>query len=95
MGNPNKVKIPSRTEISKHHKVVESKSCIGDTIVGVRGGNKDCLLTLLDMKSKFCFIKQTFDRPRKSLGYLTPNEVMNKHLNRIYRSTSKTAAFQT
>ena len=192
-GNPNKVKIPNRTDISKRPKVVESKSRIGDmegdTIVGARGGSKDCLLTLVDRKSKFCFIKRTLDksaasiqiamesvyagttvpfktitldngtefcrhqeiagnlgcsiyfarpykscdrglnehtnglirrffpkktdfatitdqeiqhvqnllneRPRKSLGYLTPNEVMNKHLNRIYRRRSKTVALQT
>lgn len=183
-GNQTKVKIPNRVDISKRPKIVEKKSRIGDfegdTIVGIRGGSKNCLLTLADRKSKLCFIRRTLDksaksiqntmesvyddttvpfktvtydngtefcshqeiaasigcsiyfarpyrscdrglnehtngliryffpkktdfakitdeqiafvenllnnRPRKSLGYLTPNEVMNKYLNRIYTS---------
>ena len=183
-GNPIKVRILNRVDISKRPKVVEKKTRIGDfegdTIVGVRGGSKNCLLTLADRKSKFCFIRRTLDksaksiqnamesvyddtivpfktitydngtefcnhqeiaagigcsiyfarpyrscdrglnehtngliryffpkktdfakitdeqivfvqdllnnRPRKSLGYFTPNEIMNKYLNRIYAS---------
>ena len=181
-GSSTKVKIPNRVDISKRPKIVDRKVRIGDfegdTIVGVRGGSKHCLLTLNDRKSKFSLIKRTIDksaisiqlameniydetivpfktitydngtefcyheaiaesigceiyfarpyrscdrglnehtnglirrffpkktdfskitdeeikkvqdllndRPRKSLGYLTPNEVMNKHLHRIY-----------
>lgn len=181
-GNPTKVKIIGRVDISKRPKIVERKARIGDfegdTIVGVRGGGKNCLLTLADRKSKLTLIRRTVDksahsiqdamedlynntvvpfktitydngtefsnhreisasigcniyfarpyrscdrglnehtnglirwffpkktdfakvtdeeiahvqnllnnRPRKCLGFLTPNEVMNKHLNRIY-----------
>lgn len=191
-GDPNKVKIPNRVDISKRPKIVENKTRIGDfegdTIVGVRGGSKNCLLTLADRKSKFTLIKRTIDksaisiqnamesvyistivpfktitydngtefcnhqqiaasigcdiyfarpykssdrglnehtnglirwffpkktdfsnvtdeqiehvqnllnnRPRKSLGFLTPNEVMNKYLYRIYPNRLKTVALQ-
>jgi IS30 family transposase len=29
------------------------------------------------------------DRPRKSLNYLTPNEVVNKHINKAYKKLSQ------
>jgi transposase, IS30 family len=191
-GNPNKVKIVNRVDISKRPKIVEKKTRIGDfegdTIVGARGGSKNCLLTLVDRKSKYTFIRRTFDksamsiqtemeyiydnniipfktitydngtefcnhqqiainlgcniyfarpykscdrglnehtnglirrffpkktdfskitddeiksvqnklnnRPRKSLGFLTPNEVMNKYLNRLYSNKRNTVALQ-
>lgn len=192
-GNPNKVKIKNRVDISERPKIVEEKQRIGDfegdTIVGVRGGGKNCLMTLVDRKSKFTLIRKTLDksadaihsamqsvydatiipfktitfdngtefsyhgkiaedvgckiyfarpyrscdrglnehtngqirryfpkktdfskvseqevamvqdilnnRPRKSLGYLTPNEVMNKHLNRVYKQHHNSVALQT
>ena len=56
---------------SRECRIVESKSRIGDmegdTIVGTRGGSKDCLLTLVDRKSKFCFIKRTLDKSAASI----------------------------
>ena len=191
-GNKNKTKIPNRTDISERPKIVEDKARIGDfegdTIVGVRGGSKNCLLTLADRKSKFTLILRTEDktalsiqnametiydstivpfktitydngtefcnheqiakiigcdiyfarpyrscerglnehtnglirwffpkktdfskitdeeimhvqnilnnRPRKVLGYLTPNEVMFKHLNHVYRHKGISVAFE-
>ena len=191
-GNPNKIKIVNRVDISKRPKIVEKKIRIGDfegdTIVGARGGSKNCLLTLVDRKSKYTFIRRTFDksaisiqtemeriydnsiipfktitydngtefcnhqqiainlgcniyfarpykscdrglnehtnglirrffpkktdfskitdneiknvqdklndRPRKALGFLTPNEVMNKYLNRLYPNKPNTVALQ-
>lgn len=191
-GSAMKSKIKNRVDISKRPKIVEAKQRIGDfegdTIVGVRGGGKNCLLTLVDKKSKFTLIRKTLDksaaaiqtamssvydettvpfktitydngtefsnhqeiaaeigckiyfarpyrscerglnehtngqirryfpkktdfskvseeevasvqdalnnRPRRSLGFLTPNEVMTKHLNRVYKQQPKFVAFR-
>ena len=191
-GNPDKTRIRNRVGIEKRPKIVERKVRIGDfegdTIVGVRGGGKNCLLTLVDRKSKFTLIAKTLDKsaqaiqdsivkvysntitpfktitfdngkefcyhekiaeelscdiyfarpykscdrglnehtnglirrflpkktdfskitedevmriqdllndhPRKILGYLTPNEVMAKHLNRIYPNRHKPVALR-
>jgi len=58
--------IPNRVDISLRPKIVEDKARIGDweadTIVGNRGGEKDCLLTLVDRKSKFALVKKIKDR---------------------------------
>mgnify|MGYP003402563666 FL=1 len=191
-GSTKQSKIKNRIDISKRPQIVETKQRIGDfegdTIVGVRGGGKNCLLTLVDRKSKFTLIRKTLDksamaiqtamldvydettvpfktitydngtefsnhqeisaaigcniyfarpyrscerglnehtngqirryfpkktdfskiseeevarvqnalnnRPRRSLGFLTPNEVMTKHLNRVYKQQPKSVAFQ-
>jgi IS30 family transposase len=55
-------KIPNRRDITERPAIVETKSRIGDlegdTIVGVRGGDKACLLTLVDRKSKYTMIRK-------------------------------------
>lgn len=182
-GSGKRSPIKNRTDISLRPQIVESKSRIGDlegdTIVGKRGGDTACLLTIVDRKSKYCLIRKianksaaaveeamsncydnsllpfltvTYDngtefanhqnisanigcdiyfarpyrssdrglnehtnglirryfpkktdfgnvtddeiefvqnalnnRPRKSLGFLTPNEVLNKHLAKAYK----------
>ncbi len=179
--------IANRVAISARPKIVEDKIRLGDiegdTIVGVKGGDKACLLTLVDRVSKFSIIRKipnktasavedamnscyddtvipfltiTYDngtefanhqniannldcsiyfarpykscdrglnehvnglirrffpkktdfgmvtdeqvlyvqnilndRPRKSLNYLTPNEVVNKHLSKAYKKFSQ------
>lgn len=54
--------ITNRKDISERPAVVESKTRIGDlegdTIVGCRAGEKSCLLTLVDRKSKYCQIRK-------------------------------------
>lgn len=69
--NASNVKIVNRVDISKRPKIVEKKARIGDfegdTIVGVRGGSKNCLLTLVDRKSKYTFIKRTIDKSANSI----------------------------
>ncbi len=76
-GNSDKVKIPNRVDISKRPKIVERKARIGDfegdTIVRVRGGSKNCLLTLIDRKSKFSLIKRTLDKSAKSIQIAMEN----------------------
>jgi IS30 family transposase len=63
--------IPNRVDISKRPKIVDEKSRIGDfegdTIVGVRGGEKDCLLTLVDRKSKFTIIRKIPNKTAKAV----------------------------
>jgi IS30 family transposase len=191
-GSGKKSNIKNRVDISQRPKIVDTKQRIGDfegdTIVGVRGGGKNCILTLVDRKSKFTLMRKTVNksaaaiqsamssvydettvpfktitydngtefsnhqeiaaeigckiyfarpyrscdrglnehtngqirryfpkktdfnqvteeeiakvqdalnnRPRKSLGFLTPNEVMAKHLNRIYKRQPESVAFR-
>jgi IS30 family transposase len=49
-------------DIKDRPKIVDKKIRIGDfegdTIIGVRGGDKACLLTLVDRKSKFTIIRK-------------------------------------
>jgi IS30 family transposase len=186
-GSSKRGAIVNRVDISQRPEIVNKKTRIGDlegdTIVGVRGGDKACLLTLVDRVSKFSIIRKipnktalaveksmsdcydntvlpfltvTYDngtefanhqnithtlgcdiyfarpykscdrglnehtnglirrffpkktdfgmvtdeqvqyvqdllndRPRKSLNYLTPNEVVNKHINKAYKKLSQ------
>lgn len=186
-GNPNRCSIKDRIDISSRPRIVDEKKRIGDiegdTVVGIKGGNKDCLLTLVDRASKYTIIRKLLnktaqaveaamndsydkslipfltvtydngtefanhknitntigcdiyfarpyrscdrglnehtnglirrffpkktdfanisekqienvqnllnDRPRKSLGFLTPNEVVNKYLTRSYKKLSQ------
>ena len=186
-GSPNRCSIKDRVDISSRPAIVEKKKRIGDiegdTALGINGGNKDCLLTLVDRVSKYTIIRKlrnktalavenamndsydnslipfitiTYDngtefanhknitnnlgcdiyfarpyrssdrglnehtnglirrffpkktdfasidetqiehvqnllnnRPRKSLGFLTPNEVVNKYLTRSYKKLSQ------
>lgn len=179
--------IRDRVDISLRPAIVEKKIRIGDlegdTIVGIKGGDKSCLLTLVDRVSKYTIIRKlpnktaasveramydsydnsilpfitvTYDngtefmnhtnisevlgcniyfarpyrscdrglnehtnglirrfypkktnfamitdeqikyvqdllndRPRRSLGFLTPNEIINKHLARTYKKLSQ------
>lgn len=188
--NSKRSTIPNRIDIKLRPKIVDKKLRIGDfegdTIIGVRGGDKACLLTLVDRKSKYSIIRKipnktaiavenamnncydnttlpmltiTYDngtefanhqniantlgcniyfatpyrscerglnehtngkiryffpkktdfgkisdhdvsyvqnllndRPRKSLNYLTPNEVVNKYLTRTYKKYKKIVA---
>lgn len=185
--NSNRCPIRNRVDISLRPPIVEKKVRIGDlegdTIVGIKGGDKACLLTLVDRVSKYTIIRKlpnktaasveramydsydnsilpfitvTYDngtefmnhtnisntlgcsiyfarpyrscdrglnehtnglirrfypkktnfaivtdeqiryvqdllndRPRRSLGFLTPNEVINKHLTRSYKKLSQ------
>jgi IS30 family transposase len=54
--------IPNRIDIKDRPKIVDKKLRIGDfegdTIVGIRGGDRACLLTLVDRKSKFAIIRK-------------------------------------
>jgi len=186
-GNPDRCSIKDRVDITNRPAIVEEKKRIGDiegdTVVGIKGGGKDCLLTLVDRASKYTIIRKlpnktaisvenamndsysntvipfltiTYDngtefanhkniakalgcdiyfarpyrscdrglnehtnglirryfpkgtdfaninekqiehvqdllnnRPRKSLGFLTPNEVVNKYLARSYKKLSQ------
>jgi transposase, IS30 family len=186
-GSGKRSSIVNRVDISQRPKIVDKKIRIGDlegdTIVGIRGGDKACLLTLVDRHSKFtimrkipnktaqavehamsdCYDNTTLpfltvtydngtefanhqniaktlgcdiyfarpykscdrglnehtngkirwffpkktdfgqisdeeviyvqnllnDRPRKSLKFLTPNEVVNKHLHKAYKKMSQ------
>lgn len=68
-GSSKKTTIPNRVDISQRPKIVEDKTRIGDlegdTIIGVRGGDKACLLTLVDRASKFTIIRKV---PNKTAG---------------------------
>lgn len=61
-GSSKRGTIANRIDISQRPKIVEDKSRIGDlegdTIVGVRGGDKACLLTLVDRVSKFTIVRK-------------------------------------
>lgn len=63
--------IPNRVDISQRPKIVDKKKRIGDweadTIVGRKGGAKTCLLTLVDRKSKYTFIRKIKDRTASSV----------------------------
>lgn len=54
--------IPNRLDISLRPKIVDSKMRIGDlegdTIVGIKGGSKECLMTLVDRASKYSIIRK-------------------------------------
>lgn len=76
-GSSKRGTITNRTDISQRPKIVEDKSRIGDlegdTIVGVRGGDKACLLTLVDRVSKFTIIRKI---PNKTADAV--EDAMNK-----------------
>lgn len=61
-GSSTRTTISNRVDISKRPTVVDRKIRIGDfegdTIVGARGGDKACLLTLVDRASKFTIISK-------------------------------------
>ncbi len=61
-GSSRRSTIVNRIDISQRPKIVDKKSRIGDlegdTIVGVRGGDKACLLTLVDRSSKFTIMRK-------------------------------------
>lgn len=65
-GNPNRCSIKDRVDISSRPPIVEEKKRIGDiegdTVVGVKGGNKDCLLTLVDRVSKYTMIRKLLNK---------------------------------
>jgi IS30 family transposase len=61
-GSSKRTTIVNRVDISQRPKIVEEKTRIGDfegdTIVGARGGDKACLLTLVDRASKYTIIRK-------------------------------------
>jgi transposase, IS30 family len=61
-GSSKRSTIANRVDISQRPKIVEKKVRLGDfegdTIVGCRGGDKACLLTLVDRASKFTIIRK-------------------------------------
>jgi transposase, IS30 family len=65
-GNPNRCPIKDRVDISTRPPIVEKKIRLGDiegdTVVGVKGGNKDCLLTLVDRTSKYTIIRKLLNK---------------------------------
>lgn len=68
--------IKNRVDISERPVIVDAKTRLGDlegdTIVGARGGDKQCLLTLVDRASKFTIIQKL---PNK-IAYAV-NQAMN------------------
>ena len=76
--------IPNRVDISEPPpKIIEKKERIGDweadTIVGRRGGDKTCLLTLVDRRSKYTFIRKIKDKSAASV---------QEAIERIYSETT-------
>lgn len=69
--NAKKTAIPNRVDISKRPKIVERKQRIGDweadTIIGKRGGSQNCLLTMVERKTKFTFIRKIKDKTAQSV----------------------------
>lgn len=65
-GRNKKSTILNRVDISQRPGIVDKKIRIGDlegdTIVGSRGGDKACLLTLVDRASKFTIIRKIPDK---------------------------------
>jgi transposase, IS30 family len=61
-GSSNRCSIRDRVDISLRPTLVEKKIRIGDlegdTIVGIKGGDKSCLLTLVDRVSKYTLIRK-------------------------------------
>lgn len=61
-GSGTRTTIVNRVDISQRPKVVDKKIRIGDfegdTVVGIKGGDKSCLLTLADRASKFSIIRK-------------------------------------
>ena len=61
-GDSKRCKIPNRVDISQRPAIVNEKTRIGDlegdTIIGVRGTFKECLLTLVDRSSKFTMVRK-------------------------------------
>lgn len=70
----NKIKVPqitNRVDISKRPAIVDKKLRIGDfevdTIVSAKNTGKNCLLTIVDRKSKVLFIRKTQDKSALSI----------------------------
>ena len=81
-GSNKRSTIKNRIDISKRPKIVEKKIRIGDlegdTVVGVRGGDKACLLTLADRTTKFSIIRKI---PNKTA------EAVEQAMNDSYNNT--------
>ncbi len=82
-GSSTRGTIANRVDLSQRPKIVEQKKRIGDfegdTIVGARGGDKACLLTLADRVSKLSLIRKI---PNKSA------DAVEMAMNNCYDSTS-------
>ena len=70
-GNPDRCPIKDRVDILSRPSIVEEKKRIGDiegdTVVGIKGGNKDCLLTLVDRVSKYTIIRKLLNKTALSV----------------------------
>ena len=70
-GNSSRCKIPNRVDISKRPYIVNKKWRIGDfegdTVIGTRNGSKQCLLTLVDRKSKYSIIRKINNKSAKAV----------------------------
>ena len=89
-GNQNRCPIKNRIDISDRPAIVEEKKRIGDiegdTVVGVKGGNKDCLLTLVDRASKYTIIRKLPNRTALSVEpYRSCDRGLNEHTNGLIR----------
>ena len=63
--------IANRVDISARPAIVEAKIRLGDlegdTVVGIKGGDKSCLLTLVDRVSKYCLIRKLPNKTAQSV----------------------------
>lgn len=82
-GSSKRSTIVNRVDISQRPKIVDKKIRVGDfegdTIVGIRGGDKACLLTLADRATKFSIIRKI---PNKTAG------AVEKSMNDCYDNTT-------
>ena len=72
-GSSNRGSIRDRVDISLRPPIVEKKVRIGDlegdTIVGIKGGDKSCLLTLVDRASKYTIIRKLPNKTAASVEH--------------------------
>ena len=72
-GDSTRCPIRNRIDISERPGIVDKKIRIGDlegdTIVGVKGGDKSCLLTLVDRVSKYTIIRKLPNKTGKSVEH--------------------------
>lgn len=65
-GKSKGLKIINRVDISEHPAIVDKKSRIGDfeidTVVSAKSSGKGCLLTMVDRRSKFTFIRKLVNK---------------------------------
>ncbi len=70
-GGSIRTKIPNRVDISNSPDIVNKKWRIGDfegdTVIGTRNGSKQCLLTLVDRKSKYSLIRKINNKSAKAV----------------------------